>query len=154
MTEPVDDRSELFLRFSRRKMAALLGIVVVVGVIGLALVLTPGGPIWRTVSRVSLIPVAIAIVVAVQMAFRGRRWAADSPEVRVAMQDEWRRTNMDRASRLALIVVLLAQYPLALLLGIFLPHLPQPRPAFAMAFSTITLALAAQLGLFLFFDRE
>lgn len=152
MTEPDMDRTELFLRFHRGKMIALLGLVVVVGAIGLALMLTPVGPVWRSVSRVSLIPVAIAIVVFVQMSLRSRRWAPDSPEVRVAKQDEWWRTNMDRASRRALIVVLLAQWPLGLMLGF--AQVPAPRGAMAMATATITLGLATQIGLFLFFDRE
>lgn len=154
MTEPTVDRSELFLSFNRRKMIALLGIVIVVGAIGLAILLTPSGPAWRTVSRASLIPVAIAIIVAVQMSLRGRRWAPDSPEVRMAMQDEWWKTNMDRASRIALVVVLLSQYPLAWLFGLIMSDLPQPRPSFAMAFATITLGAVTQLGLFLYFDRE
>lgn len=152
--EPTIHPSEQFLRFRQRKMITLLAIILVVGAIGLALVLTPGGPVWRSVSRASLIPLAIAIVVAVQVAFRGRRWSADSPEVKVAMQDEWLRSNMDRASRLALVVALLAQYPLALMFATLFPGLPQPRPVFAMAFSTITLALATQLGVFLYLDRE
>lgn len=152
MTQPIDDRFEMFVRFYRGKMIALLGVVVVVGAIGLALMLTPVGPVWHSVARVSLVPVAIAIVVVVQMSLRGRRWAPDSPEVRVAMQDEWWRTNMDRASRWALIVVLIAQWPLGLMLGF--TEVPAPRGAMAMAMATITIGLATQLGLFLFFDRE
>ena len=60
---------------------------------------------------------------------------------------------MHRASRVALIVVLMAQYPLVLLFE-FVMQLPPPRGAFAMAASTITLGLATLMALFLFFDRE
>lgn len=152
MSQPTDDRSELFLQFSQRKLTTLLVIVLAVGAVGLALMLTPTGTVWRAVSRVSLVPVAVAIVLIVQMTLRGRRWSPDSPEVRVAMQDEWRRTNMNRASRLALVVVLLAQWPLALILGF--AQIPAPRGAMAMAMATITLGLSTQIALFLFFDRE
>jgi predicted signal transduction protein with EAL and GGDEF domain len=153
MTETTD-RSELFLRFSRQKLIALFAIVIVVGAVGLALLLTPIGPAWRSMSLTLLVPVSIAVLAALWFSLRGRRWNPDSPEVKIATEDEWRRTNMDRATRAALIVALVAQYPLALMFGMFLPDLAQPRPAFAMAFSTITLALAVQIGLFLSLDRE
>jgi hypothetical protein len=87
------------------------------------------------------------------MSLRRRRWAPDAPEVKAAMQDEWRRTNMDRASRTALIVVLIAQWPLGIVFG-FLAQLPPPRAALAMAAATITLGLATLITLFLFFNRE
>jgi len=153
MSEPVVERSEMFLRFSRRKMTALFVVVIVIGAVGLALMLLPVGPTWRSIARTSLIPVALAIVVVVQMSLRGRRWAADSPEVRLAMQDEWQRTNMDRATRAALITVLLIQWPLALLLGFFV-QVPPPRASMAMGMATITIGLATQLALFLYFDRD
>jgi uncharacterized membrane protein len=152
MSQPTDEHTELFLQFSQRKLTTLLLIVLAVGAVGLALMLTPTGSVWRAVSRVSLVPVAVAIVLIVQMTLRGRRWSPDSPEVRMAMQDEWRRTNMNRASRLALVVVLLAQWPLALVLGF--TQIPAPRGAMAMAMASITIGLATQIALFLFFDRE
>jgi uncharacterized membrane protein len=153
MTNLAAETSERFLRFSRQKMYALLVVVILLGATGLALILPPTGPTWRSIARACLIPVAIAIVVVVQMALRSRRFAPNSPEVKMALNDEWRQTNMNRATRAALIVILIAQYPLALLFG-FVTDLPTPRPGFAMAFSTITLGLATQLALFLFFDRE
>lgn len=153
VTKPVVEASEMFLRFSRRKMAALFAVVIVVGAVGLALMLTPVGPTWRLVARTSLIPVALAIVVFVQLSIRGRRWAPDSPEVRLAMQDEWQRTNIDRATRVALVTVLLIQWPLALLFGLFM-QVPAPRASMAMGMATITIGLATQLALFLYFDRE
>lgn len=152
MTEPTQDRSELFLRFSRRKLIALLVVVVVVGAVGLVLMLTPVGPVWRSAARASLLPVAIAILVVVQMSRQSRRWAPNSPEVRMAMQDEWLRTNMDRAARVALVAILLAQWPLALIIGFL--RFPPPRASMAMAMATITLGLATQIGVFLFLDRD
>ena len=154
MTQHTDDPTEQFLRFSRRSMSALLAIVIVLGGTAIALTLSPAGAVSRSAARGAwLIPVGIAIFVAAQSSRRGRRWSPDSPEVRTVMQDEWRRTNMHRASRAALIVVLIAQWPLALTLG-FAAQLPPPRAAGAMATSTLTLGLATLMAVFLFLDRE
>lgn len=151
MTETVS-QSDLFLQFNRRKLTLLLAIVLVVGAIGLALMLTPAGPAWRSVARASVVPVVVVIAVLVQLAIRSRRWAPKSPEVEVAMQDEWQRTNMNRASRTAFVVLLVAQWPLGITLGFL--DVPAPRGAMAMAMATVTLGLATQLAAFLFLDRE
>lgn len=135
-------------------MIALLVIVIVLGATVVALTLSPEGAVSRSTARgFWLIPVSIVIFVALQTSLRGRRWTPDAPEVKAIMQDEWRQTNMARASRAALIVVLVAQWPLGLLFG-FLLLLPPPRCASAMAASSITLGLATLIALFLLFDRE
>jgi hypothetical protein len=145
---------EHFARFSRRSMFALLAVVLLTGGTGIALAFSPQGAVARSVARGAwFIPVAITMFIAVQCSMRGRRWSPDAPEVKAIMQDEWRRTNMDRAARLALIIVLLGQWPLALIVG-FLFELPPPRTAMAMAASVTTLGLATMITLFLFFDRE
>jgi len=134
-------------------MIALLVVVVVLGATALSLMLSPAGAVRSPANLVWwLLPVAIALLVAVPMSLRRRRWAPDAPEVKAAMHDEWRRTNRDRASRSALIVVLIAQWPLGLIFGFL--TLPAPRVAFAMAAATITLGLATWIMLFLNFDRE
>src|SRR5688500_11680188 len=134
MTEP-ETQSDLFLQFNRRKLTMLFVVVLVLGAIGLALMLTPAGPAWRSFARASVVPVVIAIAVLVQFSIRSRRWAPNSPEVEVAMQDEWHRTNMDRASRTAFVTLLVAQWPLGITLGFL--HVPAPRGAMAMAMATV-----------------
>lgn len=153
MTEPAEHPSELFLRFSGRSMAGLLVIVLLLGGSGLSLMLSPSHESFRVASNVALAAVAIVVLVALPMSIWRRRWLADSREVKVVMQDEWRRTNMDRASRGAFIVVLSAQYPLVLIFG-FVMGLPAPRSAMAMMASTITLGLTTLVALFLYFNRE
>ena len=142
-------------RFSRRSMVSLLFVVAILGGTALALILSPAGAVGRSSARAGwLIPVAIVIAVAAaQSSLRGRRWNPDSPEVAAILQDEWRRTTMDRAFRFALIVVLGAQWPLGLLIGI-VSGLPAVRAAMAMAAASITLGLIALISLFLFFSRE
>ena len=155
MEQPAIHSSDLFSRFSRRSMFTLLFIVVVLGGTGLAMTLSPEGAISRGAARGAwFIPIAIALIVGVQQSWlRGRRWAPDSREVKLVMEDEFRQTNMGRASRYALIVVLVAQWPIALVLG-FVTRLPAPRAEMAMAIATITLGLVTLISLFLHFDRE
>lgn len=154
MTNPVQDRSELYLRFTRQSMIALLFVVVVLGGTALSLILSPAGAIRRSENLLWwLLPIAIALSVAVPVSIRRRRWAPDAPEVRAVMQDEWQRTIIDRATRAALIVVLSVQWPLAMILGFWM-QLHPPRLAAAMAWSTITLGVATFLTLCLLFDRE
>jgi hypothetical protein len=154
MTESTESSTEGFARFSRASMFTLLVLVILLGGTGLALILSPDGAVARSAARASwLIPVLIAIVVSVQAGIRGRRWAPDSLEVKVVMNDEFRRANMDRAARLALIVILVAEWPLSFLFG-FLTQLPTPRAAMGMAAATMTLGLTTLITLFLYFDRE
>jgi hypothetical protein len=155
---PILDRSrsdpEPYLRFTRRRTELRLAMAVLLGAVGLALVLTPAGAAWSAVSRAALVPVGGAVVVAVWLALRGRRWVGDAPEVKLVAQDEWQRAVTARATHAALLAVLLAQYPLAWLFGLGVRDLAHPRAAFAMAFSTVTLGLAVQLGASLVLDRE
>ena len=64
--------------------------------------------------------------------------------------DEWRRANVARATRASLIIVLILQFPIAVLLR----SLPTMRAVMAMAASTVTLGAALFVALFLFLDRE
>jgi hypothetical protein len=146
---------DVFQQFSRRSMIAVLFVVAILGGTGLALILSPEGAVARSSARAAwLIPLVIVfVVVVVQASLRKRRWDPASPEVKAIMQDEWRRLNLDRASRYALIVVLAAQWPLGVLVG-FVSGLPAVRAAMAMATASITLGLITFLMLFLLFDRE
>lgn len=103
MAGSIDSRPERYLRFSHRTMVALLVITVVVGGLCLTMALRPGDvPRWMT-SAVVLLPMVIAtgVVTLQKVTLRGDRWDPESPEVQAVLQDEWRRTNMDRAIRVA-----------------------------------------------------
>ncbi len=98
-----------------------------------------------------LLPVLIVITgVAGRLLMRGRAWDPNSPEVKKIQQYEFRRKNLSRAQRAALIVVLVLQIPL----GLLFVHLPAMRAVMAMGITTITLAMATLITLFLFFDRD
>lgn len=152
MTDPTTDRSEILLRYSRRSMFVTLVFILAMGSLAIALAISPDGAASRFLGSAPwLIPIAIVLVVgAMQATLQGNRWTPQSPEVQAIMSDEWRRSNIDRALRVAFVAVLIVQIPLALLFTV----LHAQRALFAMAASTITLGLALVAGLFLVFDRE
>jgi hypothetical protein len=152
MPESLDSRPERYLRFSQRSMVALLLITLILGGLCLAMALRPGdAPRWVT-SSITLLPIvlAIGIMTLQRSTLRGDRWDPRSPEVRAVLEDEWRRTSMDRAIRVAFFVVLIAQIPIGLLVA----PLPSLRAVMAMATTTLTLGMATFLALFLFFSRQ
>ena len=155
MTESVDSTSEILVRFSRRGMKTLLGIVLVLGVTTLGMTLWPEGTASRFMARASyLVPLAIVLVgLALRATLRGRHFDPRSPEAKAVLNDELRQMSLNRAARAALIVVLVAQLPLALALGV-LGDLPPIRTALAMAEASITLGMATFISLFLVGDRE
>ncbi len=154
MSRPADHSHENLARFSRRSMGAMLAIVLILGALTLAITLWPEGAASRLVARASwAIPILIVLVVAaLRTTLRGQRWDPRSPEARAILNDELRQTSLNRSSRVALMIVLLAELPLALLFGELL-QLSATRTALAMAEATITLGLATLLSLFLFLDR-
>ena len=155
MTALADNSSELLVRFSRRSMAALLVIVPGFGVMALAMTLWPEGPASRLMAQAAWVyPIAIVFLgAALRATLRGKSWDPRSPEAKAILNDELRQDSMNRSARAALIAVLVAQLPLALLFGT-LPQASAIRTALAMAEASITLGMAIFIALFLFLDRE
>ena len=161
MTE-LQSRSELFLRFTRRSMLIVLLLILSLGLMSLAMALRPEAEISRFFERASwVIPIGIVIaVVALQTSQRKHHFTPGSAEVKAVMNDELRRTSLDRARFIAFLVVLIAQVPFALLfsqtpLGLGLSaDLPAYRAVMAMAVSTITLGMTVFIVSFLVLDRE
>lgn len=152
MTDSAEARSERYVRFSQRSLLLVLVLVLALGALGLAAALRPElGARWM-VQAGWMLPIAIVIAVGAlqRTTLRGARWRPDAPEAQAVLRDEWRRASMDRALRVAFVVVLVAQVPLAVLLA----PLPSLRAVLAMAVATSVLGLAAFLALFLFFGRE
>src|SRR5688572_6388305 len=106
MTEPTEHPAELFLRFTRRSTIALLVTVMLLGGAALSLMLSPTHEFFRAASRVALVAVAIALLVTIFVALHRRRWPASSPAVQVVLNEELRQASVLRASRAALITVL------------------------------------------------
>lgn len=149
MNSPTETRSEKYLRFSRRGMMVTLFLVLVAGGAGIAMAIWPGASGWSDARR-PLHLVAIVLIFWLYRTLGGERWDPRTPEARAIVEDEWRLRNMDRARRVAFIVVLGAQVPLGLLLA----SLPPLRAVMGMAAATVTLGMATLLALFLYFDRD
>ncbi len=155
-------RSELVLMHTRRSMMIVLLLVLALGFWSLAMALSPDGTVSRSLERASwLLPFGIVVaVVVLGSSQRKHGFNPDSPEVKAVMNDELRRSSLDRARFIAFLVVLIAQIPLALLfsqtaLGLGLrADLPAFRAVMAMAISTITLGMTVFIVSFLIFDRE
>ena len=155
MTALADNSSELLVRFSRRSMAALLVIVPGLGAMALAMTLWPEGAASRFMAQAAWVyPIAIVfLAAALRATLRGKSWDPRSADAKAILNDELRQHSMNRSSRAALIAVLVAQLPLALLFGT-LPQASVIRTALAMAEATIILGTATFIALFLFLDRE
>lgn len=152
MRGPEETRAERYLRFSHGSMIASLVLVLALGGLCIAMAFRSDGGSWWMAQAgwVLVVAISVGLVVLQKTTLRGERWNPAAPEARAILQDEWRRTNMDRAMRAALVVVLVAQLPLGLLLA----RLPSLHAVMAMAASTATLGLATLIALFLFFSRE
>lgn len=152
MTEPTNTRSERYLRFSHQSMVVLLVLILAVGALCLAMAFRRDGGSWWMAQAGWVLSIGGAITLGVmqKVTLRGDRWDPATPEVQVIMHDEWRRTNMARAMRVAFVTILAAQIPIGLLVA----HLPSLRAVMAMAIATLTLGLVTLIALFLFFSRE
>jgi hypothetical protein len=140
-------RAELLLRSSRRALFLVLAMVLLTAATLLAHALRPGTLLADWPSKAPwMIPVIIVFFVA-SNAFGRRR--PDKEQIRVLLEDEFRRANMARAQRLSLIVVLLLQAPLAIVLSGLTPIVAVT----AMAEATITLGMVTLIVSFLVFDR-
>ena len=145
MEHPAPDPTETYLRIYRRSMFLILILIAAIGAIVFSSVLWPDRGLSRWLAQTPwVIPVLSGLALAAQQgALRRHRLSPDAPEFRAIQHDEWRRKGMTRASRGALVAVLGAQVPLALLLV----GLPTVRAVWGMAGLTITLGMAAQVGL-------
>lgn len=152
---PIPERVERALRSSRRGLVAALAMLLVAAATLIAHALRPGSLLSDWPSKAPwLIPMAIAIfAVTSGMLMRGRRASAEEAKsvLRTVIEDEYRQTNLGRAQRLALAVVVVAQAPLA---ALALSGLTTAAAVTVMAVTTATLGIATLIVSFLVFDRE
>src|SRR5205807_4207678 len=142
----------LLLRINRRSLAVLLAAILLLGAIFISTVLWPAGVLAQVVTRMPwLLPMLLAgSALLLRAPLKSRRWTPQAPEVRAIFDDEFRRANLARAQRVALVTVLLAQFPI----GLLLMRLPGARVGMVMAGATVTVGMAAMVAAFLFCDRE
>lgn len=144
-----ESRTETYLRFSRRSLFFVLAMTVAAGSTFVATALWPDSAFshWMG-SAFVVMPVILSTLFLTAMRKRGVHPGA--PEMKAVRDDEWRQANMDRALRVAFVVVLLAQLPLAVCFS----HLPTTRALFGLGGSTMALGIAALTSAFLFYDRD
>jgi hypothetical protein len=145
-------RSELLLISSRRAFVLLLITFLWLGATCMAIGFCPETMLARWPMRAPWVfPVALGLAwFGLLTTLKGRRWDPHGAETEVVINDEFRKSNILRAQRAALIVVLLLQVPLALAAM----HLPVTRALVAMAGGTITIGMGAVTATFLYLDRE
>ena len=146
------NETELLLRVNRRSLAVLLAAILILGTAFISTVLWPAGLVAQMITRMPWMLPALLFGAALllRIPLKGGRWTPQAPAVRAILDDEFRRTNLARAQRVALVIVLLTQFPL----GLLLMRLPAARAAMVMAGATVTVGMAAVVASFLFFDRE
>ena len=146
------ERVEMFLRTSRRALGVLLLLVFILEATVIAMVFWPGTWLAQWPMRFPLaFPILVLLAfLALRLTRDGRKLRADAPESKVVVNDEFRRANLLRAQRAALILVLIAQVPL----GLLFMRVPATLAVLGMGGTTMALAMSAVILLFLFFDRE
>jgi hypothetical protein len=106
-------------------------------------------------ASVVLVPTAVFLLIsfALGIALRGRRWLRFDPEDRIIQADEWVRANTERARRVALMTVWLAQGPLMFFVAYIPPDPTVGGSVTGMAGLTMALAGIAFFGSYLVFSR-
>ena len=143
--------SERYYRFHLWRMALGLAFYLAIAV-GMTLSLL--NPERRT--ALVVVPAAVFVLASVTLgiAVRGRRWPRLAPEDRRILTDEWVRMNIERARKISLRTVWLAQGPLMFLVA-YLPSDPTVGTSvIGMASLTIAAAGTAFFGSYLVFSRE
>jgi hypothetical protein len=151
-TESSHDKTDLLLRASRRALFIVLLMVLALGATILGRALWPDSVLATWAVRLPwLLPILVVIIGAAgRLLMRGLTWDPKGLEMKKIRHDEFRKINLSRAQRAALIGTLVVQLPLGLLFA----HLPGMRAVMAMGVTTITLAITILIALFLLFDRD
>ncbi|MEX2527109.1 MAG: hypothetical protein WEA09_05675 [Gemmatimonadota bacterium] len=148
-----EPQTELYFRYGQWSLVVLLFLILTLGVLFIGLLFFPENTLLQSLSGHA--PLAGTLVIAGLFAMqltmlRGARWNLKAPEVRAVLDDEWRRTNMDRAVRAAFVLVLVAQVPMAWVLS----ELSPLYPLMVMAIVTGILGLSALIAAYLVFARQ
>ena len=151
MAEP-SQHTELFLRFSRRGLMIVLVLVVAIGLTMAGTAIWPDSVLVSWPVRMPwLLPIlSVVAAIALRAPMRGQVFDPGSTEIRAVLDDERRLKNLAHGQRVALIVVLAIQIPLAVALS----SLPALRALMAMASLTMTLGIGTLIGMFLMLERQ
>jgi len=143
MTQPEAHRTEFFLRYMKRLASICLAGLVPALCYG---VLTA----WDREGQHERLQLGILLLAWVLFSRRGVSITNDDPALQAVAKDEFRRLNAMRAFRVAFLIVMVVQLPLAWLLGLR----PSPDSLAHMGTFTWFIGAIAFLSAFLFFDRD
>jgi hypothetical protein len=152
MEKAPTDRTEMFLRYLRR-----LQYVVLAGMIPMLFygILTA----WDNEARFEryqfalliLCPIILTLgVLWLQLSLKGNRYSLKDPDVKAIIKDEYRRLSFDRSLRVAFLVVMVVQIPLARLLSLR----PSADSLYHMATFTFFIGFISLIAAFLVFERD
>ena len=152
MTQPEAHRTEFFLRYTRRLASICLAGLLPVLFSGVLTAWDRGGQHERLqLGLLLLSPIILSLGLAwVLISRRGVSITNDDPNLQAVAKDEFRRLNAMRAVRVAFLLVMVVQLPLAWLLGLH----PSPDSLAHMGTFTWFIGAISFLAAFLFFDRD
>jgi len=142
--------SERHWRFHLLRMALGLAFFVALGVGVILALVRPG--IQTAILTIPFVFVLAGI--ALRFTLRGRRWTRPDPEDNRIMRDEWVRRNYERARRIALRAIWMAQAPLMFLVAYIPPDPTVGGSVVGMAMLTMATGGTAFLGSYLVYSRE
>ncbi len=152
MKQPEANRTEFFLRYLRRLAFICLAGLLPALFYGVLTVWDRDGRHERLQFGLLLLsPIILTLGLAwVMFSRKGVAIPSDDPDFQAIAQDEFRRLNAMRAVRVAFVTVMVAQLPLAWLLGLR----PSPDSLAHMGTFTWFIGFISFLSAFLFFDRD
>ncbi len=152
MTQPEAHRTEFFLRYMKRLASICLAGLVPALCYGVLTAWDREGQHERLQLGILLLsPIILTLGLAwVLFSRRGVSITNDDPALQAVAKDEFRRLNAMRAFRVAFLIVMVVQLPLAWLLGLR----PSPDSLAHMGTFTWFIGAIAFLSAFLFFDRD
>jgi hypothetical protein len=139
--------SERHYRFHLYRMALGLAFNVALGIGVTFGLMLPGNQLAFVAPALVFMVVSIALGIAV------RRWPQHDAEERRLRADEWIRMNVERARKISLRTVWLAQAPLMFLVAYLPPDPTVGSSVVGMALLTLTLAGIGFFGSYLVFSR-
>jgi hypothetical protein len=145
-------RTDHFLRYLRRLQYLLLtGFLPMILYLGLTAWDREEHFVTLRTALLMLSPAILALgALGLQLSLRGLRYSLKDPAVQAIIRDESRRLHFDGALRVAFLVVVVTQLPLAWLLSLR----PGPDSLYHLATLTFFLGFIAWLAAFLILDRD
>jgi hypothetical protein len=147
---------ERYFRYSQWALATVFVLILTYGILFLVNSFRPNDPTVRLITGYHWIyglagAILLGVLLFLQVAVaRGAEMKGTRRRGLAVEADEWQQKNLDRAMRVAFVVMVFAQFPLAWLLS----SSSATMPLLAMGVTTVHLGIATLLGTYLYLSRE